>query len=55
MFKIFATDKVKELDQYTIVHEPISSIDLVERAAYLFVQDFCRHYSKQQRVIIFAG
>ena len=55
MFKIFATDKVKELDQYTIVHEPISSIDLVERAAYVFVQDFCRHYSKQQRVIIFAG
>ena len=55
MFKIFATDKVKELDQYTIVHEPISSIDLVERAAFMFVQDFCRHYSKQQRVIIFAG
>ena len=42
MFKIFATDKVKELDQYTIVHEPISSIDLVERAAYVFVQDFSR-------------
>ena len=55
MLKIFATDKVKELDQYTIVHEPISSIDLVERAAQTFVQDFCRHYSKMQRIVIFAG
>lgn len=55
MIKIFATDKVKELDQYTIQHEPISSIDLVERAATVFVHEFCRHYSKQTRIIIFAG
>ncbi len=55
MIKIFATDKVKELDQYTIQHEPISSIDLVERAATMFVHEFCRHYSKQIRIVIFAG
>ena len=55
MIKIFPTDKVKELDQYTIQHEPISSIDLVERAATMFVHEFCRHYSKQTRIIIFAG
>lgn len=55
MIKIFPTDKVKELDQYTIQNEPISSIDLVERAATVFIHEFCRRYSKQTRVIIFAG
>ena len=55
MIKIFSTNQVKELDQYTIQYEPIESIDLVERAATMFVHEFCRHYSKQIRVIIFAG
>lgn len=55
MIKIFATDKVKELDQYTIQNEPISSIDLVERAAMVFMHEFCRRYSKQTRIVIFAG
>lgn len=55
MIKLFATDKVKELDQYTIQHEPISSLDLVERAATVFMHEFCRRYSKQTRIIIFAG
>ena len=55
MLKIFATEKVKELDLYTIQHEPISSIDLVERAATQFMHEFCRRYSKQTRIIIFAG
>lgn len=55
MIKIFATEKVKELDQYTIQHEPISSIDLVERAATMFIHEFCRRYSKQTRIVIFAG
>lgn len=55
MIKIFPTNKVKELDQYTIEHEPINSIDLVERAATMFVHEFCRRYSKQTRIVIFAG
>ena len=40
MIKIFSTDKVRELDKYTIQNEPISSIDLVERAATVFTSDF---------------
>ena len=55
MYKIFPVEKVKLLDEYTIQHEPIVSIDLVERAANLFVHEFCRIYSKQQPVYIFAG
>ena len=54
MIKIFSTDKVRELDKYTIQNEPISSIDLVERAATVFTSEFCRRYSKQTRIIVFA-
>ena len=55
MNKIFETSKIKDLDQYTIEHEPVSSIDLVERAATAFTQEFCRKFSKQSRVVIFSG
>lgn len=55
MIKIFSTDQAREIDQYTIQNEPISSIDLVERASTRFVQEFCRYYSRQMRVVVFAG
>ncbi len=55
MMKIFETSKLKSIDQYTIDHEPISSIDLVERAAMTFTNEFKRNFSKQRRVIVFAG
>ncbi len=55
MIKIFTTQQVKELDQYTIEHEPITSIDLVERASTVFVHEFIRRYSRQTRIIVFAG
>ena len=31
--KILSSAQLKELDKYTIIHEPIASIDLMERAA----------------------
>ena len=55
MIKIFETSKIKELDQYTLLHEPITSIDLVERAATAFTREFCHKFSKQNHVIVFAG
>lgn len=55
MIKIFATDQVKEFDLYTIQNEPIRSVDLVERAATVFLHEFCRRFSKQTRIILFAG
>ena len=33
--KIFTSTQIHELDRYTIEHEPIKSIDLMERAAKL--------------------
>ncbi|MDR1557844.1 MAG: NAD(P)H-hydrate dehydratase [Tannerellaceae bacterium] len=55
MIKIFTTETVKTLDKYTITHEPISSVNLVERAANVFAGEFSRRYGKQKRVIVFAG
>jgi NAD(P)H-hydrate epimerase len=55
MLKVFETEKIKALDQYTIDHEPIPSIDLVERAAVAFVREYSRHFTKQNRVIVFSG
>ncbi|MDR1337260.1 MAG: NAD(P)H-hydrate epimerase, partial [Tannerella sp.] len=55
MLKIFETERIKELDQYTIEYEPVASIDLVERAAAAFAREYSRHFTKQRRVVVFAG
>jgi NAD(P)H-hydrate epimerase len=55
MIKIFTTEKVKELDRYTIENEPVSSVDLTERASVLFVQEFTHRFSRQYRIVVFAG
>jgi len=56
MKKLFETSKIRELDAYTIENEPITSIDLVERAANVFVNEFCRRYtSHHTRIYVFAG
>ncbi|MGD1843417.1 MAG: NAD(P)H-hydrate dehydratase [Thermonemataceae bacterium] len=38
--KILLATQIRELDQYTITHEPIASIDLMERASNAFVTCF---------------
>lgn len=55
MIKIFTTRQQKDLDKYTIEHEPVAAIDMVERASAAFVQEFIRRYSRQTRTIVFAG
>jgi len=53
--KFFATSLIQQLDQYTIEHEPISSIDLMERAADKLYQQFIGHCYHLQPVCIIAG
>jgi NAD(P)H-hydrate epimerase len=57
MIKLFETAKLKELEQYTIDHEPIVSIELVERAAVAFVKKYGHHYPrhKYKHVFVLAG
>jgi NAD(P)H-hydrate epimerase len=53
--KIFRADQVREIDAFTIKNEPISSIDLMERAAVRLTGWYVRHFHTNQKVVIFAG
>ena len=53
--KILASTQLKELDKYTIVHEPIASIDLMERAARTLTDAIVRRWDKSFEVVVFAG
>jgi NAD(P)H-hydrate epimerase len=53
--KIFTGAQIHELDQYTIQHEPIESIDLMERAAKALVRAICEQWPNSTPVIVFAG
>ena len=53
--KIFRCDQIKELDEYTIKNEPISSIDLMERAAGQLFQWITARFGRSEHVVIFTG
>lgn len=53
--KIFTSTQIHDLDTYTIEHEPIRSIDLMERAARTLTQAITERWSKQWPVVVFAG
>lgn len=56
MRKIFTGEYIHALDAYTVEHEQISSLDLVDRAARAFSARFCRLYTAPGTpVVIFAG
>ncbi len=52
--KILNTVQIRKADQYTIQHEPIPSIDLMERASLVFFQWF-RSQFKNRKVHVFCG
>jgi NAD(P)H-hydrate epimerase len=53
--QIFATEQIRAWDAYTIQHEPISSIDLMERAAMTCFDWLLQHGYKGRRFAIFCG
>lgn len=53
--KIFNTEQIRAWDKWTIEHEPISSIDLMERAASTFVRWFQKKFPNPQEVHIICG
>lgn len=53
--KIFKADKIKELDNYTIENEPISHIDLMERAASSVTYEIISHWRRDTPIVVFAG
>jgi hydroxyethylthiazole kinase-like uncharacterized protein yjeF len=53
--KIFESSQVREIDAYTIEHEPVPSIELMERAAVRLTGWHVRHFHTDRKVVIFAG
>ncbi len=53
--KIFTGNQIRELDRYTIEHEPIESINLMERAAGAITRAITEEWSNVHPVIVFAG
>ncbi len=53
--KIFTIDKIREADQYTIEHEPISSVDLMERAATVATEFVKSRATKGAKFLIVCG
>ena len=47
MIKIFPTIQLKELDAYTIENEPVSSIDLMERASRALARAMSERWSAE--------
>ena len=53
--KILTASQFKQIDAYTIEHEPISSIDLMERAATALADQITARWSASTPVKVFAG
>ncbi|MEO1052664.1 MAG: NAD(P)H-hydrate dehydratase [Bacteroidota bacterium] len=53
--KMLDAEQTRKADAYTIEHEPIASIDLMERASVAFTNWFVRNFNPQQTVAIFCG
>jgi ADP-dependent NAD(P)H-hydrate dehydratase / NAD(P)H-hydrate epimerase len=55
MLKILTSQQVKDLDAHTIAHEPIASIDLMERACRAFVSWFTPRFDTSLKIGIVCG
>jgi len=55
--KIFPTSAIRQLDAYTIEHEPIDSLALMERAANALAKEIMSQWPDKEdtRFVIFAG
>ena len=53
--KIFSVEQIQHWDDYTSNHEPIDSIDLMERASYTCFKWLAAKFSSTQSYTIFCG
>jgi NAD(P)H-hydrate epimerase len=53
--KLFRSDQIKQIDERTIEDEPITSIDLMERAAGQVFRWYIQRFERTRRIFIFAG
>jgi len=55
LMKVFSSLQVREIDKLTIENEPVTSINLMERASVKFTQWFTRKFDSSYPVVVFAG
>lgn len=53
--KIFTSAQIHELDKYTIEHEPIKAIDLMERSAKALTVAITQQWTNRTPIVVFAG
>lgn len=53
--KILSAAQLKVIDDYTIAHEPVNSIDLMERASRAVADKICSRWAVDTPVKVFAG
>jgi ADP-dependent NAD(P)H-hydrate dehydratase / NAD(P)H-hydrate epimerase len=53
--KIFTGEQLREIDAYTIMHEPVASVDLMERAAGQLFNWIVDRYDRSRVFFVFAG
>lgn len=53
--KIFSAEQIKQIDEFTIANEPISSIDLMERAAMTCTKRIMKLVNIEDELLIFCG
>ena len=53
--KVFNVEQIKEADRFTILNEPIASIDLMERAASQMLNEIIRLFDNTKRINVFCG
>ncbi len=53
--KILSAPQIRDLDARTIQNEPISSLDLMERASRAFVRWLCARFDNRQPLVFFCG
>lgn len=53
--KIFSCNQIRDIDAYTISHEPVASIDLMERAAGKLYVWISEKFSHSDSFVIFTG
>ncbi|MBO4565431.1 MAG: NAD(P)H-hydrate dehydratase [Bacteroidaceae bacterium] len=55
MKKILSSQQIRQVDAHTIQTEPISSLDLMERASLRVTEQICSLFDTNRRIIVFAG
>ncbi len=56
MLPLLTAAQIREADAYTIANEPVSSIDLMERASKAWVSWFINHFpDKRQSITVYCG